>query len=97
MIYSDRQYQITRAELAKLEGALTTVPAAKGADGWVLKAQAEALQSQIADLQAEMAEYDMLKLGKVAFAKRARSPSFRASLCRRGLRVVCRKPILPSA
>jgi HTH-type transcriptional regulator / antitoxin HigA len=69
MIYSDRQYQITRAELAKLEGALAAVPAAKGADDWVLKAQADALQSQIADLQAEMAEYDMLKLGKVAFAE----------------------------
>ena len=69
MIYSDRQYQITRAELAKLEGALAAVPAAKGARDWVLKAQADALQSQIADLQAEMAEYDMLKLGKVAFAE----------------------------
>jgi HTH-type transcriptional regulator / antitoxin HigA len=69
MIYSDRQYQITRAELAKLEGALAAVPAAKGAEDWVLKAQADALQSQIADLQAEMAEYDMLKLGNVAFAE----------------------------
>ena len=68
MIYSDRQYQVTRAELAKLESALAAVPAAKGADDWVLKAQSDALQSQIADLQAEMAEYDMLKLGKVAFA-----------------------------
>jgi HTH-type transcriptional regulator / antitoxin HigA len=69
MIYSDRQYQITRAELAKLEGVFAAVPAAKSAEDWVLKAQADALQSQIADLQAEMAEYDMLKLGKVAFAE----------------------------
>jgi len=69
MIYSDRQYQITRAELAKLEGALAAVPTAKGAEDWVLKAHADALQSQIADLQAEMAEYDMLKRGKVAFAE----------------------------
>ena len=68
MIYSDRQYRITRAELAKLEGALAAVSAAKDAEDWVLKAHADALQSQIADLQAEMAEYDMLKLGKVAFA-----------------------------
>ncbi|MEI9915125.1 MAG: helix-turn-helix transcriptional regulator [Methylovirgula sp.] len=43
--------------------------AVKGAEDWVLKAQADALQSQIADLQAEMAEYDMLKLGQVAFAE----------------------------
>lgn len=69
MIYSDRQYQTTRTELAKLEGALATVPAPKGPEDWVLKAQADALQSQIADLQAEMAEYDLLKLGKVAFAE----------------------------
>lgn len=69
MIYSDRQYHITRTELAKLEGALAKVPAATGAEDWVLKAQSDALQSQIADLQAEVAEYEMLKLGKVAFAE----------------------------
>jgi HTH-type transcriptional regulator / antitoxin HigA len=69
MIFNDRQYQITRAELAKLEHALAAVPAAKGADDWAQQAQADALQSQIADLQSEMAEYDMLKLGKVAFAE----------------------------
>ena len=31
MIYSDRQYQITRAELAKLEDALAAGLAAEGA------------------------------------------------------------------
>jgi HTH-type transcriptional regulator / antitoxin HigA len=70
MIYSDRQYQITRAELSKLESALTTVGTAKsGEPSWLLKAQRDALQSQISDLQAEIAEYDMLKLGKVSFAE----------------------------
>jgi HTH-type transcriptional regulator/antitoxin HigA len=38
-------------------------------DDWVLKAQADALQSQIADLQAEMAEYELLKLGQVGLAE----------------------------
>ena len=53
MIYSDRQYQITRAELAKFEDALAAGPAAEGAGDWVLKAQADALQSQIADLSRD--------------------------------------------
>lgn len=69
MIYSDRQYQVTRAELVKLEAALAKVVEPKSIDDWVQKAQRDALQSQIADLQAEMAEYDMLKLGKVSFAE----------------------------
>ena len=69
MIFNDHQYQITRAELAKFERALADVRAAKGVDDWVQKAQLDALQSQIGDLQSEMAEYEMLKLGKVAFAE----------------------------
>lgn len=69
MIYSDRQYQITRTELAKLEAALAESAASKGAEEWVLRAQRDALQSQIEELQAEIAEYDMLKLGKVSFAE----------------------------
>jgi HTH-type transcriptional regulator/antitoxin HigA len=66
MIYSDRQYQVTRTELAKLETALAAIPPKRD---WVQKAQHDALQSQISDLQAEMADYEMLKLGKVAFAE----------------------------
>src|SRR5438034_11742529 len=66
MIFTDRQYEITRAELAKLETALAQLPAERD---WIQKAQHDALHSQISDLQAEMAEYEMLKLGKVAFAE----------------------------
>ncbi|MCK1409296.1 XRE family transcriptional regulator [Bradyrhizobium sp. 76] len=66
MIYTDRQFQITRTELAKLEAALAGIPSKQD---WVQKAQYDALQSQVSDLQADMAEYEMLKLGKVAFAE----------------------------
>lgn len=66
MIFTDRQYQITRGELTKLEAALADVP---GGDDWIQAAQRDALQSQISDLQAEMAEYDLLRQGKVAFAE----------------------------
>jgi HTH-type transcriptional regulator/antitoxin HigA len=70
MIYSDRQYQITQAELAKLGAALASTEAHKGGEQeWLRKAQRDALRSQISDLQTEMAEYDMLKSGKVAFAE----------------------------
>ena len=75
MIYSDRQYQITRAELLKLEAARAAVSTQiEASNAWLQKAQRDALKSQISDLQSEMAEYDMLKSGKVTFAE-ARSLS----------------------
>src|SRR5689334_11998802 len=69
MIYSDRQYQISRAELGKLEAALSAFKTtASATEAWLQKAQIDGLQSQINDLQSELAEYDLLKLGKVSFA-----------------------------
>ena len=48
MIYSDKQYGISSAQLTKLE---------------------DALKSQIVDIGAELAEYDLLKSGQVSFSK----------------------------
>ena len=36
---------------------------------WLRKIELDALRSQIADLEAEMAEYNLLRLGKVSFSE----------------------------
>jgi|SRR5262249_13284170 len=70
MIYSDRQYQISRAELNKLQAALASSLSNKsGEQKWLRKIEVDALRSQIAELEAEMAEYDLVKLGKVSFSE----------------------------
>jgi HTH-type transcriptional regulator / antitoxin HigA len=70
MIYSDRQYQISRTELNKLQAAIASSLSNEGDEqAWVREIQLNALRSQIADLEAELAEYDLLKLGQVAFSE----------------------------
>lgn len=70
MIFSDRQYQVSKAELNKLQAVLaTTQHAKKGEDEWVYQVQIDALRSQIADIEAELAEYDLLKHRKVLFRR----------------------------
>jgi HTH-type transcriptional regulator/antitoxin HigA len=66
MIYSDRQYQVSRAELAKLQAALAATLAGMNDD--ISKIEADALRSQIADIEAEISEYELLKLGRVTFS-----------------------------
>lgn len=70
MIYSDRQYQISRAELNKLQAALaSSLRSGDGEQEWLHKIEIDALRSQIAELEAEIAEYDLLRLGKVSFSE----------------------------
>ncbi len=70
MIFSDRQYQISREELAKLQRALADALAPSGdGEGWVGEIQADALRSQIADIEAELVEYDLLKKGEIGFSE----------------------------
>jgi HTH-type transcriptional regulator / antitoxin HigA len=70
MIYSDRQYQVSRTELFKLQSALEATLANKaGEQEWLQAIQIDALRSQIADIEAEMAEYDLLRIGKVSFSE----------------------------
>jgi HTH-type transcriptional regulator / antitoxin HigA len=69
MIYSDKQYSVATAEVAKLKNALS---AAEGRDTdqlWLKQAEIDALKSQIADIEAELAEYDLLKSGQMSFSK----------------------------
>ena len=66
MIKNERQYRITKAQADKFASALgraETSPSA-GQDPLFVKASREALQSQLADLRAEIEEYERLQSGE---------------------------------
>lgn len=69
MIKNERQYKITKTELAKLEQALSESGLQKetGIDPLLLRAEQEGIRSQMADLRAEVREYDVLREGKFVF------------------------------
>ena len=69
MIYSDKQYGISSAQLAKLRDALSAAKDRTSDQPWLKKAEIDGLKSQIADIEAELAEYNMLKSGQVSFSK----------------------------
>lgn len=69
MIYSDKQYGVSGAQLAKLQGALADAKARASDHAWLKQAEIDGLKSQIADIEAELAEYDLLKSGEVSFSK----------------------------
>jgi len=66
MIKNERQYRITKAQAEKLHTAIQkftkTVP--RRVHPVLRKAQLDALKSQVADLQRELAEYERLHSGK---------------------------------
>jgi HTH-type transcriptional regulator/antitoxin HigA len=71
MIFSDRQLAVAKTQRDQLREALAALPTANaGDDAWVKDMERDALASQIADLQAEISEYEMLKSGQVSFAER---------------------------
>lgn len=73
MIYSDKQYSISEGQLSKLRDALlnnqTENADATGEKSWLRAAQADAIKSQIATLEAELSHYKLLKSGEITFAK----------------------------
>jgi len=69
MIYSDKQYGVSSTQLAKLEDALAVAKTRESDQAWLQQAEIDALKSQIADIEAELAEYDLLKSGQVSFSK----------------------------
>lgn len=69
MIYSDKQYGVSMTELSKLRTALIAAEAQEGDRTWLQKAEIDALRSQIADIESEMSEYDLLKSRQITFSK----------------------------
>lgn len=64
MITNERQYKITRSEADRFRKAIKDLaegPARTDVHPRLLQAEREAMESQLADLQAEIAEYDRLK------------------------------------
>ncbi|MBZ9701771.1 MULTISPECIES: helix-turn-helix domain-containing protein [unclassified Mesorhizobium] len=64
MISNERQYKITRSEVDRFRkaiGELTNGPVRDDVHPRLQQAEREAMESQLADLQAEIAEYDRLK------------------------------------
>ena len=66
MITNERQYRITKAEAERFEGALAKADV-QGAhlDSRLSKAMREGLESQLAELREQMAEYEALRSGRV--------------------------------
>jgi HTH-type transcriptional regulator/antitoxin HigA len=69
MIFSDRQYSVSKEQSAKLRGALKRVLADTKKHERLRKIEAKALESQIAEIDREIADYDLLKSGSVAFSE----------------------------
>lgn len=69
MIYSDKQYSVSNVQLGKLRKALAAAKDRAPEQPWLKQAEIDALKSQIADIEAEIAEYDLLKSGQVSFSK----------------------------
>ena len=67
MIKNERQYKITRAQANRFSQALLElereVAESSGVHPLLLKARKEAIQSQLADLEDDLREYEALKAG----------------------------------
>lgn len=69
MIYSEKQYNVSRNELAKLKDALSEVQKRESEKLWLKQAEINALKSQIAEIEAGISEYELLKSGQISFSK----------------------------
>ena len=69
MIYSDKQLSVSSTQLSKLQEALVAASERSSDQPWLKQAEIDALKSQIADIEAELTEYAMLKSGQVSFSK----------------------------
>lgn len=70
MIKNERQYRITKAQAAKFEAALESFVAQSAEDKTapprLIKAQADALRSQLESLRKELREYEEVKAGEIS-------------------------------
>lgn len=64
MIKNERQYLITKAQVSRFVRTLEGLSEEAGVHPLILKAQKEAVRSQLSDLEADLLEYESLKSGK---------------------------------
>jgi HTH-type transcriptional regulator/antitoxin HigA len=69
MIFSDRQYAVSKEQVAKLGAALSIVRSDSQKHERLRTIESKALQSQIADIERELTDYELLKSGAVEFAE----------------------------
>jgi ribosome-binding protein aMBF1 (putative translation factor) len=66
MIANDLQYRVTQKAARDFEESLSRLDAdAQDRPEWIRRAMRAAMESQLADLRDELAEYDALRTGKV--------------------------------
>lgn len=83
MIQNERQYHITKAQARKFREALAAFEAkAPDAHPVLVKAQRDALESQLAELDAQLKEYETLRSGKVTKLKKSSFRDLPAGLIR---------------
>ncbi len=63
MIKNERQYKITRAQIAKFEAALDALNARSGTKSRLRKLEEDALRSQLDELRDEVKQYEELRSG----------------------------------
>ena len=64
MIKNERQYRLIKAQADRFSQTLQSLDEADGVHPLIVKAQREALGSQIADIEGELREYEYLKVGR---------------------------------
>jgi len=69
MICTEKQYAITTEWLAKFKEALAVAIKRQPENEWAQKLEVNALKSQIAELEADLNHYDLLKSGEISVAK----------------------------
>jgi HTH-type transcriptional regulator/antitoxin HigA len=69
MIFSDRQFTVSKEQLAKLRHALESMKADTEKHERLRKIEVNALQSQIEEINGEIADYDLLRSGSFSFAE----------------------------
>jgi ribosome-binding protein aMBF1 (putative translation factor) len=63
MIKNERQYKITKAQIAKFGSALEELNARSGAKSRLRKLEEDALRSQLGELRDEVRQYEKLRSG----------------------------------
>ena len=64
MIKNERQYRLTKAQANRFSQTLQSLDESDGVHPLIVKAQREALSSQIVDIEGELREYEARLEGK---------------------------------
>ena len=66
MIYSERQYTLSKNQLVDLKSRLAGIEEQPSDPQWLRTLERDAIKSQIEDIQADISEYELLKSGAIS-------------------------------